>query len=111
MSSHAREPVGGIGNFPRTHKFSSHPPAGSVELGQLVNWFGQDGAMEFEIWEGLDPEETDGEWKVMHRTVLGPRQSRQGLEPWMRMTGTVEAESLEEAFHLARERMGNAGQS
>ena len=59
--------------------------------------------MEFELWEGSDPKLGGEEW-----TLLGPdhAKSRDMLEPWMKLTWTVEAESHDEAMQLVYDRKG-----
>jgi hypothetical protein len=57
--------------------------------------------MHFELWEGSDPERGGEEWTLLG---LDHDKSRQMLEPWMRLTSTVEADNHDEAMQLAYDR-------
>jgi hypothetical protein len=59
--------------------------------------------MQFELWEGSDPEWGGEEW-----TLLAPDhiKSRDMLEPWMQLTWTVDAASHDEAMQLVYDRKG-----
>ena len=59
--------------------------------------------MRFELWEEPDPELGGEEW-----TLLGPddTKSREMLEPWMKLSFAVEAETRDEGMQLVYDRKG-----
>lgn len=70
--------------------------------------------MRFELWEGSDPvHAADDEWRVLSWTLVSESQAKHpdAVEPWMKLTWTVEADSRDEAIQrlYAREDWPPAG--